>query len=301
MDKIRIKKPVNWQSKAQKLFEDANEILDDYQEQGYQVTLRQLHYQLVSKNFTPNTDGDYNRLSRVMREARNGGLVDWDMIVDRTRTATIPAEFKGIDDLLDAAINSYRKDRHVDQFAYVEVWTEKDALAGLLEPITRKYHVHLVVDRGYSSASAMFEAAKRFSIEADIGSKQPKNGHILYLGDHDPSGMDMIRDIRDRMSGFGIGNSDMCPLSIKRIAITEEQIEEYNAPPNHIKKTDTRASGYLEEHGEGSWEVDAIPPEALNQLLEQEIEKIIDMKKYNKIIKEEEEDKKELSKKLNKI
>jgi len=108
----------------------------------------------------------------------------------------------------------------------------------------------------------------------------------------------MIRDVRDRMNNFGVGSNDENPLFVKSIAITEEQIEEYNAPPNHIKKTDTRAQKYLDEHGEGSWEVDALPPDALNQLLEKEIEELIDMKKYNKIIKEENDEKEELLKKL---
>ena len=298
MVKIKFQKLTNWRPMTQKLFEDANDILNDYQKRGYQVTLRQLHYQLVTKNLTPNTEGDYKRLSRVMKEGRNGGLVDWDMIVDRTRIPTIPSEFKGIDDLLDTAVNSYRKDRHVDQINYVEVWTEKDAIAGLLEPITRKYHIHLVVDRGYSSVSAMFVAAKRFAKQASDEMEQPKNGHILYLGDHDPSGMDMVRDVKDRMNGFGVGDCEDSILFVNRIAITKEQIDRYDAPPNFTKETDTRTQKYLDEYGEGSWEVDALPPEVLNELLENKIEELIDIKKYNKIIKEEEEDKLELLKKL---
>jgi hypothetical protein len=165
------------------------------------------------------------------------------------------------------------------------VWVEKDALSGVLKRVTQPYHVHLIVNRGYSSASAMYDSYKRFESAAEDG----KDLHILYLGDHDPSGLDMIRDIRDRLLEFGV------ELKVTPIALTTAQVRQYNPPPNPAKFSDPRAKDYVRDFGRTSWEVDALKPEVLHKLVENAIKNLIDLDKYREILEKEDEDKDRIS------
>jgi intein/homing endonuclease len=151
---------------------------------------------------------------------------------------------------------------------------EKDALSGVISRVTEKFHVRLMVNRGYSSATAMHDAAKRII-------RSEKEAHILYLGDHDPSGMDMVRDIRDRLLEFN------AEVKVDHIALTDEQIAKYNPPPNPAKVTDPRAGGYIATYGKTSWEVDALTPTVLNALIESKILGIIDYGKFEDILRKE--------------
>lgn len=291
MAKIEFKKQKrSWSKPKQELFVKIDEIIEDYQRQGYDLTLRQLYYQLVSRDLIENVKEEYGKLSIMINDARYYGLIDWDSIVDRTRNVYKHIEFENIKERLQVSAQNYRKDRHAGQYDHVEIWCEKDALSSILEPIVDKYHINLIVNRGYSSASYIFRNAQRLSekIIDDV-----RNCTILYLGDHDPSGLDMIRDIEDRMKIFGIGINDD-GFRVVPIALTMSQIEQYNPPPNFAKITDKRADKYIKEFGNKSWEVDALEPSVINELLEDKIESLIDMKKYNDIIKEEQEDKKKL-------
>lgn len=286
MSKIAYRDPKNLQMATRKLLGKITEVLEDFQEQGYTLTLRQLYYQLVSKDIIPNNIRSYAKLSKILTDARMCGMVDWDAIEDRIRVPKKHAEWSNVQELVESATAQYRKDRHDGQENYVEVWVEKDALSGVLSPITDKYHLSLMVNRGYSSVSAMHDAAIRFLSKMDEG----KSCTILYLGDHDPSGLDMIRDISDRLREFG------ADVNVKAIALTMDQINEYNPPPNPAKITDPRAKDYISAHGEVSWELDALQPKMLNQLLKDNIEALVDMNKYNEIIQQEHWEKEELEK-----
>ena len=279
MAKICYNNSKKFRKETRILLEKITNVLEDYEDKGYRLTLRQLYYQLVSRDIIPNLQREYQKLSRVMTDARMAGIVDWDIIEDRIRIPKKPNEFKNIPDLVDAAIRSYRLDRWQNQKNYVEVWVEKDALSGVLQPLTKKYHVHLLVNRGYSSASAMHDSALRFQESND------KNCVILYLGDHDPSGEDMVRDIEDRLDDFG------CDVEIKKIALTKKQIEQFQLPPNPAKMSDPRSDEYVTKHGNYSWELDALTPETLNELLVTNIENLLDMDEYKAVIKREEEEK----------
>jgi len=257
-------------------------MVDDYEKKGYRMTLRQLFYQLVSHDILPNDQKKYKKLSTIIKDARMAGLIDWDIIEDRIRIPTMPSEFENISDLVQAAISSYRRDRWENQEYYVEVWVEKDALSGVLEPVTRKYHVHLLVNRGYSSTSALHESVLRIKQQRD------KECVILYLGDHDPSGKNMITDIKNRLEQF------QCDATVKDVALTMEQIKQYNLPPNSAKKSDPRSDEYIKRHGNLSWELDALTPEVLNQLVSSHIEEFLDMDEYQRIMDQEEEEKREL-------
>ena len=275
----------NLRPNTRNLLDNITKVLDDYEEQGYKLTLRQLYYQLVSGDILENKVQNYAKLSRILTDARLCGLVDWDIIEDRIRIPQRPGQWNSINQIVSSAMNQYRKDRHYSQENYVEVWVEKDALSGILQPITEKYHLNLMVNRGYSSITAMWNASQRFQEQLD----NDKNCHIIYLGDHDPSGLDMIRDIKDRMSTFRIDN-----LTVNQIALTSTQIKKYNPPPNPAKENDPRAKCYIEEFGNVSWELDALKPQVLTILLESEIKKLINLELYKEIILEEDREKEQL-------
>jgi len=272
------------------LIVQCNDIVDDYLGQGLRLTLRQLYYQLVSKNIIPNSERSYKNIGSLVSNARLSGLMDWDAIEDRVRQPVKPPEFDNLEDLVDAALSSFRLPRWKGQENYAELWVEKDALAGVLRPIAREHHVTLMVNRGYSSQSAMYESAKRYIQAQD---SDAVNLILFYLGDHDPSGEDMVRDIRDRMEMF-----DVLDLDVRKIALTMDQIKQYDPPPNPAKLTDPRAQAYIDKFGQHSWEVDALPPNVLARLIRKALKSVIDEDALQEVLDKEEEDKRRLKEAL---
>lgn len=270
----------NFKAQSLELIERANAIIDDYQGQGLRLTLRQLYYQFVSKNWLANTERSYKNLGSLLNDARLAGLVDWDAIEDRNRAPVIWAEYDNIKELIDSTLDGFRLPRWRDQEHYVELWVEKAALAGVLEPLAAEFHVTLMVNRGYSSASAMYESAKRF---ARVQHREGREPVLFYLGDHDPSGEDMVRDIRDRLMLFGVRDID-----VQKLALTMEQVQQYHPPPNPAKTTDSRHAGYVAEHGtRSSWEVDALNPALLATIIRTAFSKVIDREKMAAVKAEE--------------
>lgn len=264
-----------------------NNIIEEYRKMGYRLTLRQLYYQLVSRDVIPNNDREYAKISDLLVKGRMGGVVDWDAIEDRVRVPNLPYQVDDIDDAIEDTINSYRLDRQLGQPNYIELWVEKDALSSVLKRKTHHYHVRLMVNRGYSSCTAMYDAFNRFKHFCE---KDDRKGHILYLGDHDPSGLDMIRDISERLEEFGV------ELTVTQIGLTTKQVKQYNPPPNPAKITDPRAKWYIEKYGPTSWEVDALNPVTLHEIIDANIVKLLDMKKFNAMVAKEAEEKEEISK-----
>ncbi len=285
-EKIRNK---GFHGKSTNLINQANAILQEYANKSIKVTLRQLYYQLVSKSIILNKVSEYRKLSWLMTDARYAGLVDWDSIEDRTRTPQRHSQFKGIKDLLECAARSYRLDRWAKQQNYIELWTEKDALSSVLYPIANKHHIYFCVNRGFDSATAMYDASCRLR-EALKEGKKPE---ILYLGDHDPSGMGMIEDIENRLNEFlNLGEV----ITVQHIALTREQIDQYNPPANTAKESDPRYRDYKKNYGNECWEVDALPPDVMIELVDNNIDSYIDKDKMNKIIEQEQKDIKKLKK-----
>lgn len=260
-----------------------NDILEEYVNDGYVLTLRQLYYQLVSKDIIPNNDKEYGKLSNVLKKGRMAGIVDWSSIEDRVRKPKIPYWVRGVENAIEDTISQYRIDRMRTQDNRVEIWVEKDALSNVLLRVTEKYHIRLMVNRGYSSVSAMYDAYNRL----DDGDT------ILYFGDHDPSGLDMIRDIQQRMSDFGRD------VNVAPIALNMEQIRKFDPPPNPAKITDPRAKWYIQEYGQTSWELDALPPKELIRLAEAAVIERIDLDLFNDEVEKEGQDTQRLRKMLN--
>lgn len=262
-----------------------NSIIEEYTKVNLVLTLRQLFYQLVTRGIVPNTDKEYNKkLGPLLTTGRMAGVVDWEAIEDRTREADIPYWVRDLADALEDTIKQYRLDRQKGQKNYLELWVEKDALSGVLEPITSYCHINLMVNRGFSSTTAMHDAYERISRQESLG----KKAIILYLGDHDPSGLYMVQDIKKRLNEFGVDPE------IKPIALTMEQIKKHSPPPNAAKIKDPRAKDYIEKFGDVSWEVDALNPKILNALVKKNIEARIDMDLFKRQLAQEEQDKERL-------
>lgn len=284
----------NWNPKPESLdrLKQITEVLTKYDEMDIRLTLRQLYYQLVSQNIIPNKTREYKNLGALLGKARMAGLVDWSSIEDRARTPKKAADWSSIKSIAEIAAEQFRLPRWDDQPKYVELWCEKDALSSVLEPITRDLHVTLMINRGYSSLSAMYDSSKRFLEASERGQELT----LLYLGDLDPSGEDMVRDIRNRLNILGVDE-----LEVRKIAVNAEQVEEYKLEPNPAKLTDSRSEGFIAEHGESSYEVDAIPPESLMEIVRQEIEDRMDLDAYEAVKDRENDQRKQLSKLLPKI
>ncbi len=267
---------------SRELIELSNAIIGEYQAQGFALTLRQLYYQLVSRGYIPNRQTEYKRLGSIVNDARLAGLIDWLAIEDRTRNLRSNGHWSSPKQIVDAAVRQYAIDKWADQPYHVEVWIEKDALIGVIEGVCRRLDIGYFSCRGYTSASEMWVAAQRLA-EALENVRTPL---ILHLGDHDPSGLDMTRDIRDRLDLFTGGG-----VEVKRIALTMAQIEEYSPPPNPAKTTDSRYNAYIDEHGDESWELDALEPSVLAALIEDEVLAVRDEDEWDRAVAREQEHK----------
>jgi hypothetical protein len=266
---------INFKNESLMMIKKINKILSEYKNLGYRLTLRQLYYQLVSQALVPNTDRSYKNVGRLVSDGRQAGLIDWKMIEDRNRETIYPSHWENPGEIVRSAANSFRVDRWKDQDVHVEVMVEKDALSGILEPICRKWDVRLTANKGYSSSSMMYEIGKRLErMEND-----KFEFIILYLGDHDPSGIDMTRDIEDRLKLYSGGYVD---LEIDRLALNWDQIEMWRPPENPAKLTDSRYQSYMQKFGKSSWELDAIEPVTLGGLVETAITKLIDFEIWRK-------------------
>lgn len=261
-------------AKSLKLIEKANEIIADFQSQGYTLTLRQLYYQFITINYFSNSEQSYNRLGETISNARLAGLVSWDAIEDKTRFVRGKDHWNGEDGHFDFMRDSkkwFNIDMWENQPNYVEVWIEKDALLGVIERPCWELDVPYMSCRGYMSQSEEWAAANRFSEAADSG----RNPVLIYLGDHDPSGIDMSRDHNDRLTMFlehlGVD------VDVRRVALNMDQVQKYKPPENPTKPKDSRSPDYVRKFGRKCWELDALKPSVLDQLVRDRVDDLRDM------------------------
>lgn len=279
MSKIQYR-DIKFQNKSLELIERVNSIISEYNAQGYELTLRQVYYQLVARGFIPNNERSYKNLGNLINDGRLAGLIDWYAIVDRTRNLRGNSHWSSPSSVIRSTEYSYMLDRWQNQPNYVEVWVEKDALIGIVSQIFSKLDVPHFSCRGYTSQSEMWVAAQRF-----IKQEHRESRTIIHLGDHDPSGIDMSRDIQERMDMFG------ADVRVKRVALTMKQIKTYNPPPNPTKLSDARASGYIDAYGHECWELDALEPKVITKLIETEVTALADMSLFHSVENRETKDK----------
>jgi len=269
-----------------KVIDQANEIVEEYAEQGFGLTLRQLYYQFVARDLMKNTFRNYKRLGDIISDGRLAGLIDWNAIDDRLREMHGHAHWSSPGGIVEACAQQFRYDLWSDQPYHVEVWVEKDALSGIVAQAAGALDVGYLVCRGFASQTALWEAGQRLRNKAANGKKPV----VLHLGDHDPSGMDMTRDNRDRTSMFARD-----AVRFERIALNMDQIEQYEPPPNAAKESDSRAAGYIAEYGESSWELDALDPKVLADIIKKNIDRFRDKKLFAARLAEQDEAREQLT------
>lgn len=247
--------------------ETADAICTEYAEAGYDLSLRQLYYQFVARGLLENTEENYKRLGALVSDARLAGLMDWDHIKDRGRRKIENSHWTGPAQILDACAQQFRIDTWADQPNHVIVMVEKEALQGVLEPVCKGLDVAFIANKGYSSQSAMYEIARELHRSETTG----RSPHVIYLGDHDPSGIDMSRDVAERLSLLA-----ETPVTVHRVALNMDQVRQYGPPENPAKVTDSRAAGYIAEFGHSSWELDALEPRVLADLVTGAVEALRD-------------------------
>lgn len=271
MPKIKyVEKRFSEESK--KVIDHANTIITEYAAQGFDLTLRQLYYQFVARDLLKNSQENYKRLGSIVNDARLAGQIDWEKIEDRTRAVEALPTWGSPSDILDACASQFKIDKWARQPWYVEVWIEKEALAGVFERVCHELRVPYLSCRGYTSQSEMWRAGRRLRAAQKQRNKEVL---ILHFGDHDPSGIDMSRDIQNRLEMF------MGGTEFKRLALNMDQVEEYQPPPNPAKVTDSRANAYIAEYGTESWELDALEPAVLADLVRSEVTKVLDKEAWD--------------------
>lgn len=257
----------------------AEVIIKEYTAQGFKLTLRQLYYQFVSRGWLENEKKQYDRLGAIISDGRVAGLIDWDAIEDRTRFTRSQSHWDNPVGIIETAAEQFEMDKWRDQEHYVEIWIEKDALIGVIEPVCRELDVTYFSCRGYVSQSEMWAASNRF-IEHELNGRE---GVIIHLGDHDPSGIDMTRDIQERLQLF------KATVKVERVALNRDQVDKYGPPPNPAKVTDSRFQDYYVTHGRESWELDALEPSVLAGVVDYDVRRFMDEATWKAVEKEQTE------------
>lgn len=288
----------------------ARTICEQYARQGYSLTLRQLYYRFVANGWIANQQKEYKRLGGIVNDARMAGIIDWNHLEDRTRSIEERSKWDHPRDIILACAEQFHNDYWATAPVHVEVWVEKEALADVVQQATYPYDVTSLACRGYMSQSEQWSASQRFLRKI----KQGKRIVVIHLGDHDPSGIDMSRDNEERLRTFlhhdvaremarrdpslllswsnceafavDTWGVNLVPepddgrthdlFEFRRIALNMDQVEQYDPPPNPAKSTDSRFEGYLAEYGDESWELDALEPTVLTDLITNNLAEFMD-------------------------
>ena len=227
------------------------------------MTVRQVYYQLVSRQVIENNRGQYQAVSNMLVDARKDGSIPWEWVEDRLRRPRTVSMWTDLPDFVNTVRRSYRRDVWPMQPAYLEVWLEKDALSGIFEAVLSGYGITLNVGRGYDGWDSIHNAADRFGDGDGMT--------VLYFGDFDPSGEDMARSLVERLAFFD------CNPELIKCALTRDDVTRYNLPPDFTKATDTRRAAFVAKHGDISVELDALPAAVLRSRLVTEIENRLDL------------------------
>lgn len=267
----------NFAAESERLIAKCNEVIATYRQQGFTLTLRQLYYQMVSRNIIENTERSYKRLGDLVSNARLAGRIDWHAIEDRGRNLKTVSHWSTPADIISAARYSFKLDKWKGQTYRPEVWVEKQALESVIASACRPLDVPFFACKGYNSQSEQWAAGRRLAGYVSDG----YTPIIFHLGDHDPSGIDMTRDNRDRLQMF------MGGVEVRRLALNMIQIDEYNPPPNPAKESDSRFEDYRTLYGGESWELDALEPRVLVELIQAAILAVRDDDIYENVVTQE--------------
>lgn len=274
------------------LIEKANEIINEYAADNMKLTLRQLYYQFVARGILANKLGNYKQLGGAVSEGRLAGLIDWNAIEDRARNVQDYSTWDSPEQILRGAAASFHLDRWETQPSRVICLIEKEALAGIFDQACSEYDVPLLPCKGYLSQSEMWAMAQRIRLHVKADNQRVV---LLHFGDHDPSGIDMTRDIKDRLHllthgiNVDIRRHRLSDIAMLRLALNFDQVQKYSPPPNPAKETDARFKAYEAEYGDESWELDALEPRLLRSLVQKQVKSIIDQDAWDAVVEKEDE------------
>jgi hypothetical protein len=267
-----------FQRRTLELIARANRVIEDYAAQGFVLTLRQLFYQCVARGYLDNTLSRYAALGWAISNGRDAGLIDWEAIEDRSREFRQPTTWKNPAAILADAAAQYKEDLWATQPRHIELWVERDPLAGVFAAVCADYRVPFLAHRGDASTTKMYEAGKRLAATL-----------ILHFTDHDPTGLDMRRDVENRLARYA-----RQPIETRVLGLLREQIDQYEPPPNPAKETDPRYADYVRDHGPLCWELDALSPDVLNRLARGAIEDELDHCAWSRALTREQHSRKKL-------
>lgn len=267
--------------KNAQLLRQIQAVLHDLHEY-WPLTLRQIYYQLVAKEYIENQRTQYQVLSSILKQARIDGQVPWEAMEDRIRTHTDNTGYinarQYITTQLYYFLNNYERNYQIGQEVYLEVWIEKDALSRIFQNEADKYRVPVQVCRGYVSVSMLNEYRKRVlqvrQTAASLGQPVPRPV-ILYYGDFDPSGNHMFLATQQTLEQ----EIKLHGVEYLREALNVEDIINYKLPhsPEALKDKDPRAARHQAQYGNLAVELDALPPNILVQKVRQAIERELDL------------------------
>ena len=259
-------------AKTKRLIDAAVEIL----EAENPMTVRQCFYRLVSAAVIENCIRDYRRVSTILTKARNDHRIKFEWIVDRSRPEYGGPGYSDLQHFAEWEFQGYRRDNWQDQSAYVEIWTEKDAVTGSIEPIANEWGITMRALRGFNSTTGAHSIAEDFEDKNDEG----KEIHVFYLGDFDPSGKAIETDAARRVREYGSGS-----FTIRRLAIHKEDIAKFRLPPLRVKAADPRAGGFIRRYGRQAVELDALPPTELRRRLQNAIRALVDVEVWDRALR----------------
>lgn len=279
--------PKTFKASSLAIIEQAESIIEEYQAQGFTLTLRQLYYQFVARDLLANKQTEYKRLGSIIDDAKNAGLLPWAALEDRTRFVRTQSAWSGPYEIVETCAHQFHINRWLTQQWAPEVWIEKDALIGVIEGVCDELDVPFFACRGYVSGSAQWRAGRR-AIDAQKTKRKPI---IFHLGDHDPSGLDMTRDNSEKINLYAKANG----IQVRRLALNMEQVQQYDPPPNPAKETDSRHAAYSAQFGDQSWELDALEPSVIAGLIRENVERLIDREAWDEVVSREDAGRKRLS------
>ena len=268
------------------------------------ITLRGLFYRVVSTGYFPDTDKKYYaKLGNLMSTLRRERWIPYEWIVDNIRSTIKPSSWSGLDDFVDTVSRSYRKDFWSSLPDYIHIFIEKDAMSGIVAPVTQEYDLSMSPIRGYVSDSYVHSLGTQWrQIEKPI--------HVFYMGDFDPSGFDLERDLADKLvehSGRLI-NSDNLPFNEgglivnsqhadpnanlpwctwERLALNEDDFDNHDLFEIKPKQKDSRSKRFIERFGERCAEVDALEPREIRRRVREAIEQYIPTDEWERLKKVE--------------
>jgi hypothetical protein len=274
---------INYRAATRTKLDQAKLIINEYRAQGYRMTNRQIYYQFVARDLIPNRPNEYKSLCNLLKDGRYTGDLDWDDIEDRVRASrggqgwgirTDPNLIRRLAGHTGYVSAAYSVDLwEATQNFFPEIWVEKNAAIGVVERVARERGITYFAGVGYCGVSALKRNADRLLEKIQNGLRPI----VYYLGDHDPSGLDMDSDYARRLGEF-----TKYEIDIRRIALTIDQVREYNPPPNWAKVSDSRCDWYVAQFGEECWELDALQPADLHQIIDRAIERDFDREAWNK-------------------